>query len=221
MTLTGQVVARLRQAILDGTFPPGDRLSERRLTELFDVSRSVIREAVQQVSAEGLITIVPHRGPMVSVLDPEEARQLYRVRAALEGLAAAEFAQHATDAARADLRRVAERLAQLSEDDDTATLIDVKNEFYAALLDGCGNAVAAQMLTQLNNRIITLRRLSLSQPGRLPKSIAELSELVAALEARDADRAKALAEAHVATAAAIAHARFAELETQRAEPDAP
>ena len=75
---------RLRAAIGNGTFKPGQRLIERELCEQTGVGRTSIREALRQLEAEGLVTTIPHRGPVVSTITVEEARQLYELRALLE-----------------------------------------------------------------------------------------------------------------------------------------
>src|ERR1700744_6795818 len=84
---------RLRQAIRTGVLKPGQRLIERELCELTGVGRTSIREALRQLEAEGLVTTIPHRGPSVSTISLDEARQLYAVRALLEGHAGREFAR--------------------------------------------------------------------------------------------------------------------------------
>ena len=91
--LRQQVVEALRLAIIDGRLAPGARLIERELTEMLRVSRTVIREALRQLESEGLIAIVPNKGPVVRALTLAEAKDLYQIRAVLEGLAA-RFADH-------------------------------------------------------------------------------------------------------------------------------
>ena len=205
-SLRRQVTDRLRDAILYGRFGPGQKLIERELCEQLDISRTLLREALQHLQAEGLIVIPPHRGPSVATLTQEDARQIYEVRQSLEALAAAGFARNA-DAGRMTALRDA--LEMLKSPDAVKDVLALKNRFYAILLDGCGNLVAARILTQLNNRITLLRRLSLGQPDRLPDALRELEAVVSAIEDRDADRAHALCAAHVASAAAVAARHFA------------
>src|SRR5690349_13762377 len=95
-TLRLQVEEKLRNAIAAGRFKPGERLVERDLCARLDVSRALIREALRQLEAEGLIVAVPHRGPVVASITVEEARQIYAVRALLEGFAGRGFVGHAT-----------------------------------------------------------------------------------------------------------------------------
>lgn len=212
VTLSARLVRAMRDAILDGDLKPGQHLKERELCEMFGVSRSLVREGIQTLAAEDLVTVIPHRGPMVSLLDRESARHLYRVRTALEGLACAEFARNASEAERDELFAITESLGALRDDDLPEALVSAKNDFYRCLLQGAQNPVLAQMFTQLNNRIVLLRRLSLSRRGRLPHTVREIQTIVAAIRARDADAARRLAEAHVASAAQVADERFAELE---------
>ncbi|WP_198083919.1 GntR family transcriptional regulator [Variovorax sp. E3] len=207
-SLRSQVSDRLRQAILSGRFPPGAKLVERELCESLDISRTLLREALQHLQAEGLIQIVPHRGPSVASLSAQEARDIYRVRESLEALAGEGFARHATAQQMQRLRETLDALEAIGQPVSTEKLLEAKNRFYSILLEGCGNSIVGQMLTQLNNRVTLLRRRSLSQPGRLPQTLAELREIVDALEARDTRRARSLCAAHVRKAAQVAAASF-------------
>jgi DNA-binding transcriptional regulator YhcF (GntR family) len=94
--LRDQVVGNLRNAIINGQFAPGARLVERQMCELLGVSRTLVREALRQLEAEGWIRILPYRGPVVITMTPDEVRDLYEVRSALEGIAAQRAATRAT-----------------------------------------------------------------------------------------------------------------------------
>ena len=76
-------------------------------------------------------------------------------------------------------------------------LVEMRRLGGTCLIEGCGNLVAGQMLRQLNNRVTVLRRISMSQPGRLPQTLAELDAIVAAIEQGDADQAARLSAEHV------------------------
>ena len=91
--LRQQVLERLRAAIIGGQLAPGQRLIERELTEMTGVSRTVVREVLRQLESEGLVAIIPHKGPVVRELSAGEARDLYTIRGALEGIAARLFHQ--------------------------------------------------------------------------------------------------------------------------------
>ena len=92
-TVRSRVAQKLREAIMSGTLKPGQRLVERELCEMTGVSRPSIREALRLLEADGLVTTVPHRGPVVSTISLDEAKQLYAARAVLEGFAGRECAR--------------------------------------------------------------------------------------------------------------------------------
>ncbi|MDJ0388843.1 GntR family transcriptional regulator [Roseomonas sp. E05] len=194
----------LRNAIVTGRFSPGQHLPDRMLCELFGASRSVVREAVRLLEAEGLITTIPNRGPFVSFLSAAEAVQVYEVRGVLEALAGEGFAIRASDAERAELRQIYEQLARMPPDADREALLGIKQNFYEVLLRGCRNPLVARMLESIINRNTRLRATSLSDPGRLAHTVAEIRRVVEAIEARDPEGAWEACRFHVRRAAAVA-----------------
>lgn len=199
-----QVEHQLRTAIIGGIFAPGSHLSDRALCEKFGVSRSIIREAVRLMEAEGLVTVLPHRGPFVAFLSAAEAAQIYEVRGALEALAGEGFAERASDEERAELRQVYEQLAATGPAAGRAVLLDLKRRFYDVLLRGSRNEYVGRLLGQLLNRNAQLRATSLSDPGRLPHTVREIRRIVEAVERRDPEGAWQACREHVAAAAAVA-----------------
>lgn len=202
--LRREIEIRLRTAIVEGRFKPGDRLIEREMCQLLGVSRASLREALRQLEAEELVRILPHRGPIVSEITVEEAQQLYDVRALLEGLAARRFAETASDEDIAVLRRALKAFADVVRGKSTVSLLTAKAGIYDVLLERCGNRIAGRLLTQLNNRVGLLRSTSMSQKGRLKNTLAEVTRIVEAIERRDADGAWQATVEHVARAAEIA-----------------
>jgi DNA-binding GntR family transcriptional regulator len=188
--LREQVLEGLREAIVDMRLPPGRRLIERELVEQIGVSRTTIREVLRQLTAEGLVENIPQRGAVVAAVSPEQAEEIYEVRAALEALAAQRFVQHATEEHRAELRRALVEVERVTVDGgDIYAMLKAKDRFYDALLSGSGNETARAVLSTLQARVTALRAASLSRPGRPPHAAAEIRAIVEALEARDADAA--------------------------------
>lgn len=202
--LREQVVERLRLAIATGRFPAGTRLIERDLCEMLGVSRTSLREALRVLQADGLVTSQPNKGLTVTVVTRKSARDIYEVRAVLEGLAARLFARNATAKQMAALRRSIDRLAEVYADFSAEAFIAAKSEFYDILLEGAGNETAADMLKRIHTRVSQLRVVSLSSTERAQQSIAELREFLKALEARDEQLAWTLCVAHVDNAARAA-----------------
>lgn len=208
--IRSQVVENLRQAILDRRLAPGQRLIERELVELTGVSRTSVREALRELSAEGLVTAIPNKGMVVASVSAEEARQLYQVRAALEALAGRLFVEHATPAHRKALARALERIERLTA--KGSPVLAAKDAFYDALFEGGGNDALRSVAGSLHARVSVLRSLSLSVPGRGEHSLEELRAIVEAVQAGDADAAAAACARHVEEAGRAALVALAEQE---------
>ncbi len=207
-----QVARVIRAAIADLRFKPGSLLIERELCELTGASRPSVREALRQLESEGLVISVTGKGTVVASVTEDEARQLYQVRASLEGLAGRLFAEQATPEQRRELAAVVDRFE--AEIEDQGNLIPIKDEFYRVLFEGAGNEVAYQMLASLQRRTSLLRSKSLSAPGRPQETLRELRAIVEKAELGEADAVEQLCRDHVAKAEKAALARLAELEKQ-------
>lgn len=218
VSLKKQVVESLRAAIFEGRFKPGDRLVEREICELLDVSRTLLREALSQLEAEGIIRIIPHRGPIVAVYTVEEARAIYELRAALEEMAGRLFVERATDKERKDLETAFAELKLAYKGRQQRNRLAVKSNFYAALCAGAHNPVLVEMLRLIHGRVTMLRAKTLAQPGRLSLSVAELKDIVQAIKRRDADAAAAACRRHVMNAAAVASSLMSEESEASATP---
>ncbi len=202
-SLRTQVVEKLRQALIDGQFAPGARLTERELCDLLGVSRTLVREALRQLEAEGLIENAPYRGPTVAAISAEEARELYEIRAVLEGWAAQRCAQYATDQDLKELVGMLEQLSAAEQRGQLSRMLDIVDAFHEKLLQAAGNKMLTEYLQSLRGRLRRLRSISLRQPGRARQSVEEKYDLLAALKQRDGKKARKAREQHVLTAARI------------------
>ncbi|TIH29573.1 GntR family transcriptional regulator [Subtercola vilae] len=199
-----QAVNHIRSKIVSGDFPPRMRLIEKRLEEELGVSRTVVREALRQLESERLVTMEANVGPIVSALSYDDVVHLYQVRATLESAAGRLAAESGTSvqieriqAALAAIRTEAERV-------EIPMLIELKNDFYTALIDASGNPIIGEMLSNVQARISQLRALTLHSEGRARHMVAELTRVVDAIEQGDPDRAEEACRAHVAVAEKIA-----------------
>jgi len=203
-TVRAIVAQKLREAIMSGTFKPGQRLVERELCEMTGVSRPSIREALRLLEADGMVSTVPHRGPVVSTISLEEARQLYAARAVLEGYAGRECARLRDPAV---VRRMGDALTRLKAaftKPDMMAILEAKTDFYAALIGGCQNAFIERMLKPLHDRITLLRITSMSQPKRVNKSLREVTAIWRAIQSGDEDLAERCCVDHIRAAAVAA-----------------
>jgi DNA-binding GntR family transcriptional regulator len=203
-TLRRKVEDAVRAAITSGVYAPGERLIERALCADLGVSRASVREALRRLEAEKLVHTVPHRGPVVAAITVAEARQLYALRAVLEGFAAHEFAARAPDAAVEAFAEAAAHLREAAGSGSTDRVLRAKTALYDILLGQCGNDLVSEILRGFHARINLLRATSLMHPDRLPRSLAEIDALAAAFRRRDAAAAQDAASLHVRNACAVA-----------------
>jgi DNA-binding GntR family transcriptional regulator len=134
----------------------------------------------------------------------DEAEQLYSLRALLEGHAGRECARRRDPAILARLRRQVDTMRAVAGNEDRSDLLAAKTEFYAALLEGCGNVFVERFLKMLLNRVTLLRMTSMTQKDRIGKSLAEIEGILAAIEAGDEEAAEAGCVQHIRNAAAVA-----------------
>jgi DNA-binding GntR family transcriptional regulator len=204
--LREQVTDRVRSAILDLRLRPGERLIERELTENLGVSRATVREVIRQLAAEGLVTVVPQRGAEVTSLSASDAADIYEMRASLEALAVRRFVQRAGEEQVRALRAAVDAIARSAA--DGGDHLGAKDRFYDVLMDGSASGPLQQTLAGLQARVRLLRATSLSAPGRPGQAAEELSAVVDAVEARDADAAAEACVRHIRNAAATATAQL-------------
>jgi GntR family transcriptional regulator, trigonelline degradation regulator len=202
--LRQQVTEVLRTAIHEGRFLPGGRLGEKELCDYTGVSRTSVREAIRQLEAEGYVHMVPNKGPVVAVIGEKEARSIYQLRAALEGLASRLFAENATAQQKQRLRRALQRLEAAIPKQDRQAWLPAITEFYEVLAEGARNEPLAGVLKTLQGRTTRLRATSVQSPGRMRKSCDEIKAIVEAIDAGNARKAEIASVVHVEQAAKVA-----------------
>jgi len=218
--LRQQVVQNLRDDILDGLLVPGERLLENALCESYGVSRTVVREALRQLESESLITMLPGRGPIVTVLTKHDIESLYEVRRVLEGLAGELFARNADDDQAAGLVALLERMETTYLHGTVESREQSKAEFYDRLLDGAGNPVLASNLRGVHTRIGLFRRYAFLDEHRVALSMEELRLIVhEAAGVRDPESARRHCEQHIQLAGELAVLEYNK-RLQRSETDA-
>jgi DNA-binding GntR family transcriptional regulator len=199
-TLRERALEALRTAITSGRYRPGDHLGEVELGRHLGVSRGTVREALRHLQQEGLVT-AGNRGMLrVSSVSPQEVRELFRVRAALEGLAVAEvMASPERDAAVAGLREAVSRLADTPG--DFAANLEADLGFHLLLCRLSGNSVLVDAWRYLEGRIrVTIMNCeSPAMPTMMSRD--RHAAIVDAIESGDVPAAVAVVEQHMAAAA--------------------
>jgi DNA-binding GntR family transcriptional regulator len=210
--LRERVLETLRQAILNFEVLPGERLTERRLVDQLEVSRATIREVLARLASEGLVTVIPQRGAIVSVMSPAEAADMYTMRAVLEQLAVRFFVQRASDAEVAQLRACVDQMAAAAAGGGPKDFLRGKDHYYEVLIAGANSPVLGEVMRGLVAQARVVRAISLSASGRRAIAVKELTAVVEAVEARDAERAAEACGRHLSNGVKTGMARLRALE---------
>jgi DNA-binding GntR family transcriptional regulator len=196
-TLWEQVRDRLREDILAGRLEPGAELSEVALAREFGTSRGPLREALGRLASEGLVTITPRRGAVVTQLSRQEFIDAYQVREALETLAVRLAVPLMSDAEIAHLRELCELMDRAAGQNEVRVFFDTNNSFHEALVRGSRNRKLHDVHRMLVGQMVPYLPRSLELRGNLQQSVAEHQAILAAIEERDAERAAALLAEHI------------------------
>lgn len=196
-TLREQVADHLREQILSSRLAPGEELSEVALARSLGISRGPLREALGQLAAEGLVTIVPRRGAVVKRLTREEFIDAYQVREALESLAIKLAVPRLTEADKAELHRMCEQMGRAAADGDTDLFFEINRHFHARLVHCSGNTKLEEVHGQLVAQMARLMKKSVELRGGTQQSAAEHRAILEAVDAGDPARAAQLLEEHI------------------------
>ncbi|MFE6965151.1 GntR family transcriptional regulator [Agromyces sp. NPDC057679] len=182
----------LKDAILTGTLPPGQKLRQETLAESIGVSRLPVRSALIQLEADGLVEFHERRGAVVKSLSADQAREVYDIRTLLE-----------VEALRLSMAEMTpERIARLRElgrtadvEDEGADFVDARTEFYAELYDAANRPVLWEMIEQLRLKVgryvLGWRLVGGAEHGHSHE------ELVAAVEGGDVEHASGVLRSHL------------------------
>lgn len=201
-SLHEQVLSELRRLIVEGHYPPGERLTEERLADDFGVSRNPVREALRVAGAEGFVRLVARHGAYVESPDASAIGDLFAVRERLEPLAARLACTRANEEDFVDLRAMVAEAKQASTRENFTRLAELNSEFHLRVIKISGNRWLVSMVSSLYRHVQWVYRQSAA--NRAPHSWAEHAQIVDALESRDADRAEKAALVHVQAASAAA-----------------
>jgi len=193
---TQRIVESISTAIIERRLMPGTKLAEQKIADIFQVSRTLVRQALNQLSRDRLVTLEPARGAHVAMPSVEEAQQVFEVRAMVEAAMVKQLCAVITDAQVAQLR------AHLKDEQNALARTDVTGrtrllaDFHVILARMLGNEVLAQLLADLLSRS-SLIALMYQSAHSAEASQAEHGQIVDALDKRDARAAVKLMEQHL------------------------
>jgi DNA-binding GntR family transcriptional regulator len=203
-SLVAQIASEVGAEIVEAIIPPGYDLNTVELSRRYDTSRTPVREALILLENEGLVDIPPRRRPRAHVHTLTEVSEIYRTRTALFELMAADLAAKATEEHIALLRGILKRMEKAAEIGDAVAFSWLSVEFHDHDTRASGNQTAKRIHDSLLLRTLAMRRISLSLPDRMARSLEDHIQLVKAYENRDSHLAGALIRAnHMAALSAL------------------
>lgn len=187
----------LEQDIVTGQLAPGTRLEEMGLATRFGVSRTPVREALNQLASIGLVEMRPRRGAVVAAFGLKEMMEMFEVMAELEGMCGQLAARRMSGEDREKLTQCHEQARSFAETEDHNGYYDANVCFHECIYQGSRNTYLADQTRTLRNRLAPYRRLQLLQRQRLSGSFAEHRQILDAICDGDEVRAKKLLSEHV------------------------
>jgi DNA-binding GntR family transcriptional regulator len=205
-----RVRERIRADILSGYFKPGVRIKTATLGARYGVSQMPIREALQRLQGEGLVTLAPNRGASVRAVDAQFIGNIYDIRVALETMLVKRAIRFLTDADMFALYSAEGRFEEAVEKQDVERTLDANHDLHTTMYRLARNTEATDVLARHSELIRSLRRRYGYSQSRLVELIAEHRQLLRALEQRDAEAAARASEQHIEHARAdlLAQAGF-------------
>jgi len=199
-SLRGRVFHRLREDILSGKYKEGDELKEVAIGEELGVSRTPVREAFRQLELEGLIQIIPNKGAYVTGITEKDVKDIYMIRSLLEGLCARWACEHITEEQMEEMEENIYLSKFHAGKGHLEQLAELDNRFHEILYEACNSKMLEHQLRDFHEYVLRVRKKTLSNANRGPKSNEEHEMIMEAIRAKDADRAEKLANMHMLNA---------------------
>jgi len=192
---------KIRSAVLEGTLLPRERLVPSRLAKQFKMSRTPVREALQQLAIQGYVTTAPGGGMMVKNYSPEEVREFYELREALECGAIELVCQRITDQQMEAVQRCHEEMNEAARMGDFDRLIELNAAFHLDLLYGAaGNERLRAMIRSLRDRLLEKKLIRVSMSEDWETKMVQHGKILEAVRRRDQSSAREAVRQHLATA---------------------
>jgi len=183
-------------AVMSHRLPPGTRLGEAEFCELYQVSRTTVRKALQRLAHDHIVALRPNRGAVVASPSPQEARDIFATRRALEREIVPLVIRHGTPASLGRIRAALQAEEQARHSGDRAAWIRLGGEFHLLLAELAGNAVMQRFMVELVSRSSLIIALY-ENPGVPMCGNDEHERLLAMIEQGDTAGATALIDHHL------------------------
>jgi len=195
-SLSQEVAAIIKKQMVDGVLKPGDRIVETKLARELGLSQTPIREAIRLLSGEGIVTIVPNKGPVVQTLSGADIFEIYSIRAVLEGLAMRMATQVASQKEIEAVERLYDRMTRKLNDDSVTSLLRDSAHLHASIVALSKHSRLMATYESVSFQISLVNRI-LARVSTKQKEVDQHRELVDALVKRDPEHAERTIRAHI------------------------
>ncbi len=196
-SLRGRVFHKIREDILSGKYEKNMELRENSLALELGVSRTPVREALRQLELEGLVSIVPNKGAVVTGLSGKDMEDIYIIRSYLEGLCAKWACRYITKEQMDELEEIQYLFEFHTRKEHYEQLVELDNRFHDIIYEACNSRMLEHVLTDYHHYVQRIRKVSLSNDERAQCCIVEHSAILEALKVRDEVKAEELAHRHI------------------------
>lgn len=197
LSLVQRVREQLEDDIVEGRLRPGVQLYVDEIAQRFEVSRTPVREALQQLEASGLVEVAPKRGTYVSAVSVSTLVEMFEVMAELEAMCARLAARRADEAMCTDLASAMTQCEHEAKHGSANSYYHANECFHQLVYKASGNAFLTHQTVCLKNRLKPYRRLQLQVRDRIGHSVQEHRAVVEAIQNGNADAAAQAARDHV------------------------
>ncbi|MBX3015972.1 MAG: GntR family transcriptional regulator [Caldilineaceae bacterium] len=208
LNLSEVLVAYLKEQILNGELNPGDRLVETKIAEDLEISQTPVREAIRQLSGEGIVTLVPHKGPIVRSLDMKDVYEIYSLRAGLEGMSM-RFAVQWADPE--EIEWLVDHYAGMERklhDASVTSLLEDSAILHRTIVSMSKHSRLVSMYHSLSFQISLVNRI-LGKESTKQKEVDQHRELIVVLQSGDPAEAERVIRQHIYRS----YLEFVELQT--------
>lgn len=199
-SLRGRVFNKLRADILSGKYAEHEELKEMAIGDEMGVSRTPVREAFRQLELEGLIQIIPNKGAYVTGITQKDVKDIYMIRSRLEGLCARWATEHITKEQMDEMEENVYLAEFHAGKGHLEQLAELDNRFHDIMYEACNSKILEHQLKDFHSYVLRVRKKTLANANRGPKSNEEHKEIMEAIKAGNGALAEQLAHQHMINA---------------------
>ena len=196
-SLRGRVFHKIRDDILNGKYKENEELTEVAIGQELGVSRTPVREALRQLELEGLVQIIPNRGAFVTGIQAQDVRDIYMIRARLEGLCARWACENITKEQMDEMEENVYLAEFHAKKGNMEQMAELDNQFHRILYASGASKMLEHLLEDYHQYVMRIRRKTLSTPDRAIASNKEHHGIMEAIKANNPDLAEKLASEHM------------------------